>query len=161
MAAVARAASGRSPGRRLRSATWQGRRVDWSAYAFIAPFFLPFLLFTFLAILFGVYISFTEWGIVGDPTWVGLKNYERALADDWVPKVWRNTLQYGLTVIPAVTVTALGLALFVNRKLPGFAFARAAFYLPHVTSVTVMALIWVWRSEERRVGKGCGSWCAP
>jgi multiple sugar transport system permease protein len=147
MAAAARTVRGRSLGRRLRSATWQGRRVDWSGYAFIAPFFLPFLVFTFLAILFGVYISFTEWGIVGDPTWVGLKNYQRALADDWVPKVWRNTLQYGLTVIPAVTATALALALFVNLKLPGFAFARAAFYLPHVTSVTVMALIWVWILE--------------
>lgn len=122
-------------------------RIDWSGYLFVAPFFLPFLIFTFLAILFGVYISFTEWGIVGDPEWVGLKNYERALNDDWVPKVWRNTLQYGLTVIPAVTIVALALALFVNQKLPGYAFARAAFYLPHVTSVTVMALVWVWILE--------------
>lgn len=132
---------------RLRSASWAGRRIDWSAYVFLAPFFVPFILFTFLAILFGIYISFTEWGIVGDPKWVGLANYSRALQDDWIPKVWRNTLQYGLTVIPSVTFVALLFALFVNQKWPGFAFARAAFYLPHVTSVTVMALVWVWILE--------------
>lgn len=142
-----REVAGRSASDRLRSATWGGQRIDWSGYGFVLPFFIPFILFTFLAILFGVYISFTEWGIVGDPDWIGLKNYQEVLADDWVPKVWRNTLQYGLTVIPAVTLVALALALFVNMKLPAFAFARAAFYLPHVTSVTVMALVWVWILE--------------
>jgi multiple sugar transport system permease protein len=148
MAAAARPVARRAGlGGRLRSATWGGQRIDWSAYVFVAPFFLPFILFTFLAILFGAYISFTEWGIVGDPKWVGLANYARALQDDWVPKVWRNTLQYGLTVIPAVTLVALAFALFVNQKLPGYALARTAFYAPHVTSVTVMALVWVWILE--------------
>jgi multiple sugar transport system permease protein len=148
VAAAARPAARRGRlAARLRSATWGGQRIDWSAYLFVAPFFLPFVLFTLLAIIFGVYISFTEWGIVGDPKWVGLANYSRALEDDWVPKVWRNTLQYGLTVIPAVTIVALGFALFVNQRLPGYALARTAFYAPHVTSVTVMALVWVWILE--------------
>ena len=87
MASIVAPGRARALGSRLRSATWRGERIDWSAYAFVAPFFLPFLLFTFMAILFGIYISFTEWGIVGDPTWVGLKNYQRALEDTWVPKV--------------------------------------------------------------------------
>jgi multiple sugar transport system permease protein len=132
---------------RLRTATWAGRRIDWSGYAFVAPFFLPFILFNLGAIFFGVYISFTEWGIMGEPRWVGLANYARALQDPWVPKVWRNTLQYGLTVIPAVTLVALTCALYVNQRWPGYVLARAAFYLPHVTSITVMALVWVWILE--------------
>jgi multiple sugar transport system permease protein len=133
----------------MRSATWNGRRIDWSAYLFLAPFFVPFLVFTFGAILFGMYVSFTEWSVVGDPKWVGLANYARALSDPWVPKVWRNTLQYGLTVVPSVTVAALFLALFVNVRWVGYVFARAAFYLPNVLSVTVMALVWVWILEAQ------------
>jgi multiple sugar transport system permease protein len=133
----------------MRSATWNGRRIDWSAYLFLAPFFVPFLVFTFGAILFGMYVSFTEWSVVGDPKWVGLANYARALSDPWVPKVWRNTLQYGLTVVPSVTVAALFLALFVNVRWVGYVFARAAFYLPNVLSVTVMALVWVWIFEAQ------------
>lgn len=137
----------RAGGGRLRSATWAGRRIDWSAYLFLAPFFLPFVVFNLIAIVFGVYVSFTDWSIVGEPRWVGLANYARALADPWVPKVWVNTLRYGLTVIPLVTLMALLLALFVNERWLGYAAARTAFYAPHVTSVTVMALVWVWILE--------------
>jgi multiple sugar transport system permease protein len=96
-----------------------------------------------------MYVSFTEWSVVGDPKWVGLANYARALSDPWVPKVWRNTLQYGLTVVPSVTVAALFLALFVNVRWVGYVFARAAYYLPNVLSVTVMALVWVWILEAQ------------
>src|SRR5438552_16938510 len=85
-----RAGTRHSASSRVRRATWGGERIDWSAYLFILPFFLPFLLFTFGGILFGAYVSFTEWGIVGDPKWVGLANYTRALDDPWVPKVWSN-----------------------------------------------------------------------
>jgi multiple sugar transport system permease protein len=147
VASLAAPAARPSLTRRLRTATWAGRRIDWSGYAFVAPFFLPFLLFNLGAILFGAYVSFTEWGIIGEPRWVGLANYARALGDPWVPKVWRNTLQYGLTVIPAVTMVALTFALFVNQRWPGYVLARTAFYAPYVTSVTVMALVWVWILE--------------
>lgn len=66
---------------RLRRATWRGRRIDWSAYLFVLPFFVAFTVFLLGAIAFGVYVSFTEWGIVGNPKWVDVKNYLRALAD--------------------------------------------------------------------------------
>src|ERR687898_1422972 len=87
----------RPPGTRarLRHASWQGERIDWSAYLFLLPFFLPFLIFTVVAVGFGAYVSFTEWGVIGDPLWVGLENFQRALQDPFVPKVWTNTLKYG------------------------------------------------------------------
>src|SRR5438874_1266505 len=118
MASVARADA--TPGRsRRRSATWGGRRIEWSAYLFLAPFFLPFFVFTICAIAFGVFVSFTDWSVIGEPNWVGFDNYARALADPWIPKVWRNTLQYGLTVIPLVAVSALAFALFVHQRWSG------------------------------------------
>jgi multiple sugar transport system permease protein len=141
---IARGRAGRG---RLRSATWRGRRIDWSAYIFLAPFLIPFVIFNLLAILFGIYVSFTDWSIVGDPRWIGLGNYLRAFNDPWVPKVWGNTLLYGLIVIPLVTAVALLLALFVNARWLGYSLARTVFYAPHVTSVTVMALVWVWILE--------------
>src|SRR5688572_21276582 len=78
---------------RLRHASWQGERIDWSAYLFLLPFFLPFLIFTVAAVGFGAYVSFTEWGVIGDPQWIGLDNFQRALQDSFVPKVWTNTLK--------------------------------------------------------------------
>lgn len=133
-----------SPLARLRRATWRGERIDWSAYLFVLPFFVPFLLFTVVAIGFGSYVSFTEWGIIGDPTWVGLDNFRRAFADPLVPKVWGNTLKYGLLVVPTTTLVALAFALFVNQRWWGATIARTVFYAPNVVSVTVIGLVWVW-----------------
>src|SRR6185369_8851756 len=56
---------------RMRRATWNGRRIDWSAYLFILPFIIGSFVFLLAPIVFGGYVSFTQWGIVGDPTWVG------------------------------------------------------------------------------------------
>lgn len=131
-------------GRRLRHATWQGERIDWSAYLFILPFFLPFLIFTLAAIIFGGYVSFTEWGVIGNPEWVGLDNFRRALEDPFVPKVWGNTLKYGLIVVPATTIVALLFALFVNQRWWGATIARTVLYAPNVVAVTVIGLVWVW-----------------
>ncbi len=134
---------------RLRRATWQGERIDWSAYLFILPFFLPFLIFTLIAVGFGAYVSFTEWGVIGDPQWVGLDNFRRALQDSFVPKVWVNTLKYGLIVVPATTLVALAFALFVNQRWWGATLARTVFYAPNVVAVTVIGLVWVWLLDTR------------
>ena len=69
--------SGKSP-LRMSRATWNNRRIDWSGYVFILPFFMPFLTFTVVAIIFGSYIAFTDWGIMGAPEWVGLANFKEA-----------------------------------------------------------------------------------
>ncbi len=138
-----------APLSRLRRATWKGERIDWSAYLFVLPFFLPFLVFTVGAIGFGSYVSFTEWGIIGDPKWIGLENFRRALADPLVPKVWGNTIKYGLIVIPTTTLVALAFALFVNQRWWGATVARTVFYAPNVVSVTVIGLVWVWILDTR------------
>ncbi len=134
---------------RVRRASWRGERIDWSAYLFVLPFFVPFLVFTVGAIAFGSYVSFTEWGIIGDPQWVGLANFRRAFDDPWVPKVWGNTLRYGLFVVPTTTLVALAFALFVNARWRGTTLARTVFYAPNVVSVTVIGLVWVWMLDTR------------
>jgi len=140
-----------SPGfvERLRRASWKGQRIDWSAYVFILPFFISFSVFLVAPIFFGGYVSLTEWGIVGDPKWIGFDNFTRALADPWVPKIWGNTLKYGLIVVPGVTITGLLFALYVNQQRPGHTFVRTAFYAPHVVSVTVIGLVWVWMLDTQ------------
>lgn len=134
---------------RLRRASWKGQRIDWSAYLFILPFVISSFVFLVAPILFGGYVSLTEWSIVGEPKWIGLANFTRAFADPWVPKIWSNTLRYGMIVVPSVTIVGLLFALYVNQQRPGHTFARTAFYAPHVVSVTVIGLIWVWMLDTR------------
>ena len=121
-----------------------GSGTDWSGYLFVAFFGLPFLIFNVCPILFGVVVGFTEWGIIGTPEWVGLDNFRRAFDDEWVAVAFRNTLLYGLIIVPGVVVLALSFALFVNQGWPLSAVARTLFFAPNVVSATVIGLIWVW-----------------
>jgi len=133
---------------RLTRIRYRGRRVDWQAYLFILPFALVFIVITLLPIFFGIYISFNEWGIVGDPEWVGLDNFREAMQDDWIPKVWGNTFQMAALVVPGTVIVALLMALWINREQWLSGPIRTAFFAPHVVAITVTAIIWIWIFEK-------------
>jgi multiple sugar transport system permease protein len=129
---------------RLKTARYAGKRIDWSAYLFLLPFLIPFSVTVLGAIVFGVYVSFTDWKIIGTPQWVGLNNYTQAFNDHWVRGAWSNTLRYALMYVPGTLLVALSMALYVNGRRRGYVLARAAFYIPNVVSVTVVGVVWVW-----------------
>ncbi|MBV9701429.1 MAG: sugar ABC transporter permease, partial [Methylobacteriaceae bacterium] len=113
-------------------------------YFFIAFFAVPFLLFNIMPILFGVYVSFTEWSIVGEPSWVGLDNYREAMRDEWLRTAFINVFFYALIIVPGVVILGLAFALFVNQGWPLSALARTLLFTPNVVSATVIGLVWVW-----------------
>jgi multiple sugar transport system permease protein len=118
--------------------------IDWAGYLFVGFFAVPFLLFNVLPVLFGVYVSFTEWSIIGSPTWIGLENYRNALGDEWLRQAFLNVVLYALIIVPAVVSLALAFALFVNQGWPLSGLARTILFTPNVCSATVIGLVWVW-----------------
>jgi multiple sugar transport system permease protein len=124
-------------------------RDDRVGYVFVAFFGVPFLTFNILPVLFGLFVGFTEWGIVGEPTWIGLDNFRRAFDDPATTQAFRNVLLYGCIIVPGVVVIGLSAALFVNQGWPLTALARTMFFAPHVVSATVIGLIWVWILDTR------------
>lgn len=126
-----------------------GRGADRVGYLFIAFFGIPFLVFNILPVLFGLFVGFTEWGIIGQPEWVGLGNFQEALADPDLWQAFRNIIRYGLIIVPGVTFIGLAAALFVNQGWPLASVARTMFFAPHVVSATVIGLIWVWILDTR------------
>jgi multiple sugar transport system permease protein len=121
-----------------------GSRIDWIGYVFIGFFTVPFLVFNVAPVLFGIYVGFTEWGIIGEPTWIGLENYRTAFADEWFWVAFRNVGLYALIIVPGVTVLGLLFALFVNQGWPLSTLARTILFTPNVVSATVIGLVWVW-----------------
>jgi multiple sugar transport system permease protein len=100
-------------------------------------------------VLFGVYVSFTRWSIVGSPKWVGLENFTKAFGDHWVEIAFRNVFLYGLIIVPCVTGLGLLFALFVNKGYPLSSLARTLFFAPTVVSATVIGLVWVWMLDTQ------------
>jgi multiple sugar transport system permease protein len=120
------------------------RNVDKAGYVLVAFFAIPFFLFNIMPVLFGFYVAFTRWSIVGSPKWEGLKNFTRAFGDQWVAIAFKNILFYGLIIVPCVTVLGLTFALFVNKRYPLSGLVRTLFFAPTVVSATVIGLVWVW-----------------
>lgn len=116
-----------------------------AGYAFIAPWLAGFLLFTLGPMVVSLAASFTSWSMLSRPTWVGIENYERIFTEDplFVESVW-NTLVYVALSLPLTMLLALGLALLLNRNLPGIKLFRTLFFLPSITNLVAVSVLWLW-----------------
>ena len=141
------AAPDRAARARLRRA--EAEPVDWIGYVFVAFFTVPFLLFNIAPIFFGAYVGFTKWGIFGKPKWVGLQNFTDAFKDEFVAIAFKNTVLYGLIIVPCVVVIGFSFALYVHQRWPLSALARTLFFSPYVVSATVIGLVWVWMLDTQ------------
>ncbi|PAU78582.1 ABC transporter permease [Halomonas salipaludis] len=83
-------------------------------------------------------------GFRGEPTqFVGLENYQLLIEDSTFWRVARNNLIYALGTIPTSIAIALGMALFVNARLPGRGFVRMAYFTPTILPMIAAANIWM------------------
>lgn len=132
------------PRSRRLSETLRQMRKNWTAYLFLTPGLMHFVVFTLFAVGFAFYISFHEWNIIKpDKPFVGLENYQRLLTDTRFHRAVLNTLTF-LVGVPLNLGCALAVALLLNTKVRGQALFRTMFYLPVVTPLVVSAIIWKW-----------------
>jgi len=121
------------------------KKEELHAYVLIAPWLLGFTVFTAGPMLMSIYLSFTDWRLIGDPRWVGLENFRVLFFED--PRFWKalyNTAYYTLFSVPLGLIVALLLALLLNQRLRGIRFFRTAYYVPVVTSGVATSLLWLW-----------------
>ena len=115
-------------------------------WLFVSPALIGFSIFTFGAILYSLYLSFTDYNLLSKPHWVGLKNYIRAFTeDDYFYQYFGNTLYFVIALVPIVLVFSLALALLINKKAGKMTqFYRAALFLPSITSTVAVSMVWMW-----------------
>ena len=110
-------------------------------YVFISPFFILFGLFGAFPILFAVYIRFQDWKSVHASEYVGFKNYARMFTDDNFHIALSNTAILGILVVPLMVILSLSLANVLNQPIRGRVVYRTAYFLPVVTSLVVVGLL--------------------
>ena len=141
-AAPATTSAGPSTSRRDPRARRRQRRNTLIGWSFILPNFLGFVALTLIPVIATFALSFTNWDSYNPPKWLGLKNFRRLLNDDSTKVALKNTLYYACGHVPLTILASLGLALLLNRKMPGIAFFRAAAFFPYITSMVAVALVW-------------------
>lgn len=121
------------------------RRRNLQGYAFIAPWLIGFVLLAAGPMLASLLLSFTSWTMLSPPSWVGLDNYTTMIRDD--PLFYEglyNTAYYVLFSVPLGLALALGLAMLLNLKLKEIKLFRTIFFLPSVTNVVAVSVLWLW-----------------
>lgn len=113
-------------------------------FLFITPSLLQFLCFFIIPVCFCVYAAFTDWNVVRvNRHFIGLGNFAEIFADK---KFWiaaGNTF-YMLIPIPLYLFLALLFAMACNRKVPGNKVFRALYYLPYISSIVALVVMWKW-----------------
>ena len=121
---------------------WEKMRRYRHFYIFVSPFFILFAVFGALPLVFSFGISFADWDGLTKIHWIGMGNFAELASDDMLRTVLWNTVEIGLLYIPPMLILAFLLAQMLNAqwlRLKGF--FRAAVFLPCVTPMVVIAIV--------------------
>lgn len=132
----------RSSARRRRARNTPGETR--AAYAFISPWIIGFLVFTFGPMVASLVLSFTNYDIINQTNWVGLENYRLMISDPQVKNALYNTLFYAVLYVPLTMIFSLFLASLLNRvgqRSSGF--FRTVFYLPVMTPQVAIGILYL------------------
>lgn len=118
------------------------------AWSFLAPALAHLAVFTLGPLALAAWLSLHRWSLIDAARpFVGLTNYARVLGDGAYWNAIRNTVFFTLHV-PVSMAIALALALVVQRSVKGIVFLRAVLFLPTITSLVAVAMVWQWMLHD-------------
>jgi multiple sugar transport system permease protein len=109
----------------------------------LLPACIVVAVFLLLPFVLSFPISLTNQRLIPRPYhFVGLDNYAQVLADSQFWQALWNVTRFTAMVVPVQCGFALAMALMINQGVPGRNFFRGALFLPAITSMTVVCVIW-------------------
>lgn len=120
------------------------REHSWGLL-FVAPPFIGFLIFMAFPIVFAFIASLTKWNGMNNmmDNFIGFENYAKLLTDAKFWKVLLNTVIY-MIGIPVGMILGLVIAVGMNRKIRGIKVLRTLYYIPVISSLVAVAILWMW-----------------
>ena len=127
-------------------------RTALVAYLFLLPALVFLGVFTFYPVGFGTVLSLFAYNLrtllgMEPARFIGLEHFRALWSDRFFWIALSNSLKY-ILVVPVLQFSSILLAIAVNRRLRGIAWFRAAYYLPVITSIVVVGLLWRWLYEQ-------------
>lgn len=98
--------------------------------------------FSYIPIIFNVFLSFTNWNGVRMPRIIGFNNYIRIFTDPQYLILFRNCLWYMLVAIPQLLLSFV-LAIFVNGKFRGLNFFKGVLIFPYLLNGIIVSAIFI------------------
>lgn len=116
-------------------------RETLRAWLFMAPALIMLAIFVFAPIIGSLPLMFFDYSVLGETKFVGLQNFQEAFADRDFQISMVNTVVF-VAVVPVIQILSLLLAVLVNQKLRGITIFRTLYYIPVVTSMVAVSIMW-------------------
>lgn len=128
--------------RRGRTSSTEETVSGWIA---ISPWVFGFFVFTAGPIVASFYLSFADYDFIRPLRLVGLKNYRDIFTKDiYLAKSLFNSVVYTVLYVPLHVITALAVAMLLDRARRAQGIFRTLFYLPSMTPAVATAILWLW-----------------
>ncbi len=125
------------------------KRKWFVPYLYVLPALGILIVFRFIPVIYAFVISFFNWGMAGPKGFVWLDNYIKLFKDPYFYRVLGNTFYYVLSVVPLNIIFSLLIAILLNQKIKGKGFFRTIYFLPVVTSIIAVSVVWKWLYHPR------------
>lgn len=115
-----------------------------AAWIFVFPALLGMLIFIIIPIFFSFGLSFAKWDLLNPIKFVGLDNYKEIFTEPLFGKILLNTVVFALATSFFGVIIPLILAAIMNSKIRGADFFKTAYFLPFITPMIVIGIVWEW-----------------
>ncbi len=115
-----------------------------TALIFILPAVLGTLIFIVIPVIFSFSLSFVDWDLLSPMKFVGLSNFKDVLTDSMFLQVLINTFVFAIASSVFAVIIPLVLSCILNTKIRGSNFYKTAYFLPFITPMIVIAIVWQW-----------------
>lgn len=124
----------------MHKAKWRRSAIGW---VFVLPSLIVFILLMFLPILLGFWYSLTDYtGLSKEMNFIGLEHYIKMFSDRYFRVSLKNNVIYAVLYTVLTMILSLFLATMLHMVTKGRKLFRTVFFLPYVTSMVSVAIIW-------------------
>ena len=114
----------------------------WKTLLFPAVF--GTLIFIVIPVIFSFCLSFCDWDLLSPVRFAGIEKYKAILTSPSFFTVLKNTFIFAVSTAVISIIIPLVLAAVLNSKIRGSEFFKAAYFLPFITPMIVIAIVWEW-----------------
>ena len=116
----------------------------FAGWVFILPALIGTLIFIIIPVICSFGLSFAKWDLLNPIQFVGLANYREIFSEALFYKILLNTIVFALATSVLGVIIPLVLACILNSKVRGSEFYKTAYFLPFITPMIVIGVVWEW-----------------
>lgn len=116
----------------------------FAGWVFILPALVGTLIFIIIPVICSFGLSFAKWDLLNSIQFVGLANYKEIFSEALFYKILLNTVVFAIATSVLGVIIPLVLACILNSKIRGAEFYKTAYFLPFITPMIVIGVVWEW-----------------